>query len=263
MIGFADLFARRTVAVSSALTCAVTVQATAVIASIFSVVAFGGTFDRHDIVIGLLSGIGLGAGFGTYYGGIARSSATIVSPLVAAISAVIPFAYTVVRGAEPSVAALVGAAVAIAGIVVISVGGGRAEHLRTGLVWGTVSGLTYGVAFAFVIDATDDAGSWPAVWQRVAAGVVLAATAARTGAPLRPPVGVRQAAVLAGICSAACTIFYLVGVRADATAAVITASMFPAASVAVGRIFFHDTVSRIQAIGLGVVLAGVIGVVAG
>lgn len=263
MIGFADLFARRTVAVSSALTSSVIVQVTAIFAALLCVAGFGGTFTSGDLAVGLASGAMLGAGFGLYYGGIARSSATIVSPLVAAISAIIPFGYTVVRGADPTLFALLGSVVAIAGIVVMTMGGGPPGHLRTGIVWGTTSGVAYGLAFAMVISASDDAGSWPAVWQRVAAALTLGLAASRTGAPLFPPASVRFNAALAGVCSALCTVFYLVGVRADPTAAVITASMFPAASVAVGRIFFQDTVTRIQGIGIVVVLAGVVGVVAG
>ena len=69
--------------------------------------------------------------------------------------------------------------------------------------------------------------------------------------------------MLGGVFTGLCTVLYLFGLRADPTAAVITASMFPAASVAIGRMVFHDAVSRLQAIGLVVVLAGVVGVVAG
>lgn len=263
MIGFADLFVRRAAASSSALTPALTVQVTAVVASLLCVAGFGGVFTPRDLALGLLSGAALAAGFATYYDGILRSSSTIVSPLVAALSAIVPFVYTIATGARPSGYALAGAAAAIGGIVVMTLGGGRAERVRTGLLWGTVSGLAYGVAFTLVIEATGDAGSWPAVWQRVAAAITFAVLTLRAGAAPIPAAGLRFAAVLAGVCSALCTVFYLVGVRADPTAGVITASMFPAASVGVGRLFFHDPVSRLQGIGLVVVLAGVMGVVAG
>ena len=56
--------------------------------------------------------------------------------------------------------------------------------------------------------------------------------------------------------------FYPLGVQADPTPAVVTASMFPAVTVAVGRAFYGDTVSRKQLLGLFVVLIGVGTVVA-
>ena len=40
-----------------------------------------------------------------------------------------------------------------------------------------------------------------------------------------------------------------------------TASMFPAFSVAIGWLFFHDHVGRVQIVGIGLVLFGVAGVV--
>ena len=52
----------------------------AILTSIVSIVLFGGTFLASDLLIGLISGLGLGAGMAMYYGGMARSSATVVSP---------------------------------------------------------------------------------------------------------------------------------------------------------------------------------------
>ncbi|MCP3854552.1 MAG: EamA family transporter [Actinomycetia bacterium] len=67
---------------------------------------------------------------------------------------------------------------------------------------------------------------------------------------------------MAGTLSGLVTVFYLLGVQADATAAVVTASMFPAFSVGIGWLFFHDHVGRIQIGGVVLVLLGVVGVVA-
>ncbi len=263
-IGFSDLFGRRAVRASNALTAGFGVQIAAIVVSFGCVLAIGGTFVAGDLAIGLLSGIALGIGLGTYYGGITRSSATVVSPLVATLSAIIPFAAAMVDGASPSPAAIVGAIVAIGGIVVITMGGGaKAANVRTGLTWGTVSGLAYGFGFAAMIGVSDDAGAWPAAWQRVAGAVVLAGAAVHSGASLVPPPSFRLTALLGGVFAALSTVLYLVGLQRDPTATVIATSMFPAASVAVGRIFFHDAVSRLQAAGIGVVLLGVVGVAVG
>jgi uncharacterized membrane protein len=262
-IGISDLYARRVVRVSSALTAAATLQTVAIFTSIVSIAVFGGTFLASDLVIGLISGIGLGAGMAMYYGGMARSSATVVSPMVAVISAVIPFGYAAFNGATPSALAWVGAAVSMVGLVLITIGGGAATHIRTGLIWGMLSGIAYGLGFAVVIEASDDAGAWPALSQRVAAALLLGGLALRNSTAILPPVGARLAGILGGVFAGLCTVFYLIGLRANATAAVVTTSMFPAVSVAIGRIFFKDAVSRVQAIGIAIVLAGIAGVVVG
>ena len=77
-----------------------------------------------------------------------------------------------------------------------------------------------------------------------------------------PLSGVRLAGLIAGTFAGLSTIFYLLGVQADATPAVVTASMFPAVTVVVGRFVYHDHVTRVQALGLVIVLVGVAGVVA-
>lgn len=262
-IGASDLYARRLIRASSAITAAATVSLIAIGASLLAVVVFGSSLRSADLVLGLISGIGLGAGLVTYYAGLTRSSSTVVTPIVAALSAIIPFAYAVVAGSDGTVFALVGAAVAIGGLMLITIGGGGVHHVRAGLLWGAVSGLAYGLGLAVVIETSQDAGALPAVGQRIAASVLTVGLAAHRRLPVVPPSGARTTAVIAGSLAGLSTVLYLIGLRADATAAVITTSMFPAATVAIGRTFFDDPVSRMQAVGIVVVLAGVVAVVAG
>jgi drug/metabolite transporter (DMT)-like permease len=260
-IGLSDLFGRRVVVASTAMTAALAMSVVAVVASVVTVVVIPSSFDTTDLLLGGVSGLGMGVGLSAYYGGISRSSATVVSPIAATLAAVVPLGVAVVSGADAPTLALVGAVVAIGGLLLITVGGGRYSNVATGVRWGVASGLGYGSGLAFLIGITDDGGAWPAVHQRAAASVLLFIVATRLGIPVRPPRPARRDAVLAGALVALSSVLYLGGLRAGATAAVVTTSMFPAASVAVGRIFFGDPVTRAQAVGLVVVLLGVAAVV--
>lgn len=264
MIGLSDLFGRKIVRVAGVVTGSFTLQLAAMSTALLSVLLFGGVFSAHDVLIGLISGLGMGVALGAYYRGITLSSATIVSPVVATLSAIIPLGYAIVRGASPSVLALIGSVIAIVGLVVITTGGGTVSHsAKKGLWWATASGIAYGVAFAVVLEATDDAGPWPAVWQRVGgAAVLFLAVQQRRGTAL-PPRGSRVSGVLAGVFAGLCSVAYIAGVRIDASATVITGSTFPAASVVVGKLAFDDPVSRRQVVGLVVVLLGVVAVALG
>ena len=91
----------------------------------------------------------------------------------------------------------------------------------------------------------------------------LALVAMRVGHALRPPDGQRSNLVVAGAFAGLSTVVYLLGIEADAPTAVVTASMFPAASVAIGYLSYRDPVSRLQLVGLAIVLLGVAGVVLG
>jgi drug/metabolite transporter (DMT)-like permease len=261
-IGISDYFTRRVARASRALTAALALSVVAIATSVVAVIVFGSTMRLTDLAIGALSGLGLGVGLATYYAGMTRSSATVVTPIVAVLSAVIPFVYTLVRGATTSPWAIVGAVVSIGGLVLITTGG-PAHHVRPGVTWGLVSGVAYGFGLAVVIDASSGAGAWPAVGQRLAAtSIVLAFVIARR-VPTVPPIGMRWIALAGGVFAGASTVLYLAGVEADPSAAVITSSMFPVASVAIGRFAFGDPVSRSQAAGIAVVLAGVVAVTTG
>lgn len=264
-IGFSDLFGRRVMGASSATTAAVTMQFVAIFSSIASMLLVASAFGWRDVIIGALSGLGMGTGLAMYYGGIARSSSTVVAPLVGVMSAVIPYGYTLITGARPSATAIAGAIVAFGGLVLITAGKakGRAAFVRTGLMWGFASGLGYGFGLSVIIEASSDSGAWPAVSQRLIAFLLMVVVARGISAPVIAPVGVRVSAVTAGVLAGLTTIFYLIGVQADAPPAVVTASMFPAASVAIGKIFYGDPVTRLQALGIGIVLLGVAGVVGG
>ena len=261
-IGMSDLFGRRVAAGRGAVVAAMAMQAVAVVASAATVLVISSRFDVRDVVIGAASGFGMGIGLGCYLGGLVRSTSTVVSPIVATLSAVVPLAYAVARGASVSAWALVGATVAIGGLLLITVGGGRVAHVATGVRWAVTSGLGYGVGLSIIIEASEASGAWPAVAQRAAGLLLMMAIAFRSQSGLPTLAGMRVVVLVAGTFAAMSTVFYLLGVQADTTPAVVTASMFPAVTVAVGRTFFGDTVSRSQLFGLLVVLVGVAGVVA-
>lgn len=263
-IGVSDLFTRRVVQATSVLVASVMLSLFAIVTSVAAVMVFGSTMHSADFGLGLLSGLGLGVGLATYYLAINHTSATVASPIVAALSAIIPYGYALVRGASPTVYALVGAAVALGGVVLITVGsGGTVERLRAGVIWAAVSGVVYGLGFAVVLGASRGAGALPAVGQRVSAMAVLLAAAAHRRSPLLAPAGTRLAGAVGGAAAGLATVFYLAGARHDPTGAIITTSMFPAASVGVGRMFFGDPLSRRQMLGLVVVLVGTVAVVTG
>ncbi len=263
-IGLADLFARRVVNARGALVAGSAMQFVAIFTSLVAVGVVSSEWLGGDLAVGALSGLGMGVGMWGYLGGVQRSSAAVVAPIVATMSAVVPYVYALVRGAEPSSVALVGAAVAVAGLALITAGGGpRTERLAAGIRWGLFASAGYGFGLSVILEASEEGGSWPAVSQRVVAFLLIvgAATAGRTR-PV-PPVGLRTAAFVAGVLAGCSTIFYLLGIQADPTSTVVTASLFPAVSVVVGRVAFDDEASARQGVGLAVVIVGVIAVAVG
>ena len=179
-IGISDLFARRSVATRGAVATAMAMQAVATVASAAMLLVVSSQFDSGDVLLGAVSGLGLGTGLACYLGGLSRSTSTVVAPIVATLSAVVPLVYAIARGAPASVWSIGGAVVAVGGLLLITVGGGRVAHVATGVRWAVASGLGYGAGLSVVIEVSEASGAWPAVSQRAAAAALMVAVAVRS-----------------------------------------------------------------------------------
>lgn len=262
-IGISDLFGRRVVNTSSPITAAVIMQLFGIATSAGALLFVASTFAWSDFGWGALSGLGLAGGLGCYYGGLTRSSSTVVAPLVATLSAIVPYTYALVRGSSASGIAIVGAVIAFLGLALIAGGAIDMTKVRSGVVWGLLSGSSYGFGLSVLVEASDESGSWPAVSQRMSAAIALIVTGIVTSSGLWPVKGQRLNGALGGLFVGLTSAFYLIGLSIDAPPTLVTSSMFPVFSVLVGFFYFGDSVSRRQGIGIAVVIVGVAAVVGG
>lgn len=259
-IGLSELYGRRATLAAGTVRAGVTIQLFAALTLTVAAAFVPGRIVGRDLVIGAVSGALMGVALLLYLGGLVRSSATVVAPVTATLAALLPFVFALVRGANPSPVGYLGSLLALAGVVVITGGSSDRGGVRTGLIWGTASGLCYGLGLGIILAVGGDGGMWPGVAQRVSAfGVmVLLALARRQSLVLPGPV--RPAGVTSGLIAGLTTVFYLIGLTYDEAKTVVAASVFPAVSVVVGRLFFGDAVSGRQAVGLAMVITGVAGV---
>lgn len=262
-IGGSDLFGRRISNARGPVVTAMALQFVAIFTALAATFIVPSAFTWNDAALGLLSGIGLGLGLLWYFTGLTHSSSAVVAPLVGTLSAVIPFLYAIVRGESPTLIAVLGAVIALIGLGFITMGGGRAAHVKAGVQWGLMSGLAYGFGLSVAIDVSDEGGSWPAMTQRVSAFAIVAALAFTRKLEPVPPTGLRLTAIISGVFAGLSTVFFLLGLDADPTSAVVAGSLFPAVTVVVGRFVYGDDVVRRQIGGIGLVIIGVIGVALG
>ena len=260
-IGGSDMFGRRVTAATSPVTASAVMQLFAALLSLLAITFVSSEWIWRDVWVGAVSGLGMGSGLACYFGGLQRSSSAVVAPVVATLSAVIPYLYTLVRGTSPTAVALLGALAALAGLLLVTASGSSRERVRAGLVWGLASGLSYGFALTVVIETSSDSGVWPSVSQRLVAVVLMLSLATSLKVPRVPPAGLRLAAALAGFFAGATSLSYIAGVQIDAQPTVVTAGLFPIASVAGGHVFYGDEVTSIQVVGIAVALAGVTAIV--
>ena len=208
-VGGSEFFGRRSSLVTGVLAVAVVAQAVACLSSLATVAVVPSEFAVDDLLIGAASGVGIGFGMVLYLGGVLRSSSTIVAPLVAVLTVVIPVGYASVVDGVPSMVVVGGVAVAVLGLVLITSGVRAVGGTRVGLLWGTGAGMAYGFGLSVLMETDGASGSWPGTAQRLVAAMITVTLALSGGKAIVPQRGTRMWAVLSGIFGGAATLTYI------------------------------------------------------
>jgi uncharacterized membrane protein len=213
-----------------------------------------------------------------FYAGLAIGPMSVVSPVSALASTVLPVGVAVAEGERPGGAVYAGVLLCLAASVLVSSGARAAEASgavagrpqRPGAAWlgrlrgvglGLASGAAFGLFFLFIRNGGETGALWPAFAARCAGLTIylVAALVMRTG-----PVG-RQtgwpllaAAVGAGALDAAANVSYVLATRAGLLGpAVVLASLYPAVTVLLARLVLRERMRRNQQAGLLLAAVGV------
>ncbi len=152
-------------------------------------VAIRGSIGWHSFALGLLAGVGGGAGLAAFYRALSLGTMSVVSP-VAACGAVVPFAIALATGERPSVIALAGAAAALGGAVLASLEerhGDSPERARA-IALAVVAAVALGLFVYFLgLGSRDGDALSTLTGARVASLALLVTLALARGATLRLP----------------------------------------------------------------------------
>lgn len=212
-----------------------------------------------DLLWGGASGAAGAGGVLLLYKGLADGRMSVVAPLTGLVAAGLPVIVSPLLGETPSAVALVGIAIALAAIALVSRDGELhsedqtvATMTRRAMVTVAVaSGACFGALFLLLDQASEQAGMWPLVSNKLVGLVVVAFygfAMARTG--LR--VG-RDALPMVVGCAAAGTaaeVLLLLATQQGlvAIAAVIT-SLYPGSTVLLARFVLHERLRTDQLAG--------------
>src|SRR5215471_2068233 len=209
----------------------------------------GAPFQAGGLGWALAAGAVGGAGMIILYGGLAAGPMSVVAPVSALASTVVPVAAALAMGERASAAVYAGA------------GPARFRVAARGLGYGAASGLAFGVFFLFIRNAGTSGVLWPVCLARVAGTVVILAAAAWLGTrPPGPGAGrwVLPAAAGAGILDATANVCYLLAARAGLFGiAVVITSLYPGITVLLARVTLGERMQTVQRVGLVLAAAGV------
>lgn len=225
----------------------------------------GANFSQAAISSGIYAGIASGIAISCLYAALALGPISIVSPLTAVISAVIPVIFDLATGAELGPFALIAIGLVLVAVVLVAFVPGqdfRLPSLRA-LLYSLGAGVGFAGIFVFLDGAPSDSGLSTLIVMRVVGITLMLAGLTYAFFKYRPKQFLETSifgrsliwlVLLAGSGDVLGNVFFLVATRAGelAIAAVLT-SLYPVGTILLARIVLKERIAKSQS--LGIVLA--------
>ena len=202
-----------------------------------------------------------------FYSTLSAGAMSVVAPVAAVTTAVLPFTVGLVAGDRPGTLALIGVSCAVLAIALVSLTRDASPERRvTPALVGRAMAAGAGFGLFFVLldianGSAGDPGLWPVAAAQVGAlaiGGVLLARAPRSGsAPLRG--GLLLWLTAAGVLDMTANALYLVAAR-DGMLAVVApvAALYPVSTVLLALALDRERVRPVQVAGLGLAVAALV-----
>ncbi len=243
---------------------------TVALALLGSAFGFGGagTGGWHGLAWGAAAGVIGNAGLTVFYAGFVAAPMSVVAPVSALVSTVLPVGVAIAQGERPGLPVVAGGLLCLAAVVLVSVapassGGSRpgAGRLR-GAGYGVAAGVGFGLFFLFFRNAGTSAVLWPLVAVRLAGlAVALGAAAVTRTRPVWRGAGrgVLGMALVSGAADAMANICYVLATRAGLFGIVVViTSLYPGITVLLARVLLGERMRWLQRVGLALAAAGVV-----
>jgi drug/metabolite transporter (DMT)-like permease len=229
----------------------------------------GGVWSWSAVLYGGLSGVSGALAISLLYACLAIGPMSILSPLTAVVSAIVPAAIGIfVRGEHFGTIGYVALGLALAAVVLVGfVRDSRAVHpTPRGIIMAIASGVFIGL-FLVIIDLTPtNSGIVPLIANRAVNGILMFATVgvlalvarrrsstAPKGSGWRP--GLRLA-IACGIVDAAANCGLLLGIRiGDLSVMAVLTALYPAGTIILAAIVLRERIAIVQYIGLALAIA--------
>jgi drug/metabolite transporter (DMT)-like permease len=243
--------------------------------------------------IGSWSAAGWAAGSGVcgalgliaFYAGFATAPISVVAPVAALVSVVLPVGVAIAGGERPGTGVIAGGLLCLIAVVLVSAqpaaeGGDRRDEGRAvapgramapgrllgsgrlrALGYGVAAGAGFGLFFICLKNAGQSGVLWPVAISR-SAGTVVAfgmALATRTRLWPRRGAGFAGIALISGTVDAAANVCYVLATRTGLFGlAVVITSLYPGITVLLARLLLDERMRWLQRAGLLLAAAGVV-----
>ena len=223
--------------------------------------------SSRDWIWGFVAGFTGGIGVALLYRALAVGTMAVVAPTTAVIAAIIPVLFAFVLGERLRPLTLVGVALALVAIGLVSRPAPRKDSesrtsgkfsLPPGFILALLAGISVGIFFLSLARTTSAAGMWPLIAARIASIALFGVIALVTRRSLGMSRSAMSTALTGGALDMLANALYMIAARIGPLSIVVTlASLYPASTVILARMGVGERLGLIQGIGLGCALAAV------
>ena len=223
------------------------------------------------------SGVCGASGLVAFYAGFASAPISVVAPVAALVSAVLPVGVAIAGGERPGRGVIAGGLLCLVAIVLVSMQpsglgpdqeagepGSSRRRLRA-LGYGVAAGAGFGLFFIFLKNAGQSGVLWPVAISRSAGTVLAFGIALATRTRLWPydklggNGGMVRIALISGAIDAAANVCYVLSTRAGLFGlAVVITSLYPGITVLLARLLLGERLRWLQRAGLILAAVGVV-----
>ncbi|MCF6469100.1 EamA/RhaT family transporter [Nonomuraea sp. MG754425] len=220
-----------------------------------------GAYGHEALAWGLAAGLSGAAGLVLFYRSLATGVMSVVAPTTAVTSAALPVLFGLATGERPQVWALVGVALALGSVLLVSQerprgAGGRGS--LTSLAAALAAGAGFGGFFILLAMAPHEAGLWPLVGARLSSVSAVVLLALLTRRALRPGPGSLHIILAAGVLDMAANVLYLLAQRDGLLSLVaVLVSLYPASTLLLANRVLGERLRAVQLAGVACALAAV------
>lgn len=219
-----------------------------------------------DFAWGAASGLAGGIGVALLYRGLAIGVMSVVAPVTAVCAVTIPLIVGVALGERPSALAVVGVALAILAIILVS----QSDHVEegrratSGVLIAIGSGIAVGIFLVFLQRTGPSTGLWPLIAARVVSIVFFSTIGMATRRDLVPRRDSMPIVIGGGALDMLANILYLIAVRQGLLSIVATlTSLYPASTIILARIVLRERLRLLQQAGVVCAAVAIIMIVSG
>ena len=223
---------------------------------VVAVMAGGELYTLGGYASAFAAGIAGAIGLGALYRGMAVGAIGVVAP-ISASAAALPVAVGLARGERPSALQLVGIALALAGVALVSREPGTTGKLAAGVPLALLAAAGFGSYFVFIDRASADDAFWAVVFARASSSTFALIVAGARGA-LRAPRDRLGVLVAIGLFDVAANVLLALALNEGFVSLVsVLASLYPVVTVGLAMLVLRERVGRGQALGAAAALGGV------